>query len=577
MVKKFYRIMVLVTVAILSCAKLGDQKVWNNPGDPGGENWYPPVVRAPLDTDVAVNDTVSFFATGSDENGSIVRCHWSLDHGSSWSSEGPGSSPGQFTWSFQKAGTLKLWVKAEDNDGVLSSPDSFTVRVHEYRPVLRSVKDTAVSQLADVAIPVVAMDTNGQVVRYFWKTGSESAWSDSSAGPDLTFSHPQGGGLQVIWGVSDHDGFIETDTFTVLFNRGPASLAMLDPAQGDTAPFIAYDFISERGSVKLAFEAKDPDTSAEEISFRLSLGLDTATMHLLYAGTADNFQADSLLPSAIYYWKLTAKDRFGDSIKSSGSFLTRRAPGGPQGMALIRCADRIFQMGYPSGETYERQIHQVGFSYNFWIDTAEVSGKDFGELLGITGLNLVTPVANANWYDVVLYCNARSKRDKKDTVYRYASITGVPGKNCILVGLQLSSSASGYRLPSEAEWEYACRAGTVSDYYWGNNRLDADSYAWYHDNSNNSARNSGLKKPNAFNLYDMAGNLWEWCNDWFSADYYLVTPSTDPVGPAEGQERVIRGGSWMHSDYFTGSGVRSKMMPAAANATIGFRVVLRHP
>ena len=561
--------------AALSCAKLGDQKIWNNPSDPNGVNWHPPRVRAPHDTDVAINDTSAFNAAGSDENGRVVGYQWSLDHGQTWPFSSPDSGPVRFSWDLSQVGAHSIWVRARDNDSLSSSPDSFTVTVHAYRPAVRHVADTVVSQYATVSIHVVATDTNGAIVEYYWKTGSAAAWTDSSISPDLAFSHPQGGGLNVTWGAEDHDGLFAVDTFTILFNRGPTLVTMLSPADGDTASFVNYDYVNASGSTRLRFEAKDPDSTADVVTCRLFLGGQPASLTLLYTGTDSVYQANGLLPSTKYYWRLVAKDLFGDSIATTGSFFMPRAPGGPKGMTLIRCAGQGFQMGYPAGDSTERPVHRVLFSRNFWIDTGEVSEQDFGTLLGLADVNKPAPVANVNWYDAVLYCNARSRRDNKDTVYSYVSITGMPGRNCVLNGLQ-QTTASGYRLPTEAEWEYACRGGTASDYYWGDDRLQAETYAWDRDNSNGSVQPTGLKKANAFNLYDMAGNLWEWCNDWFGADYYQVTPASDPQGPTDGTERVIRGGSWMHSDYFTGSGVRSKIMPSAANASIGFRVVLQN-
>jgi formylglycine-generating enzyme required for sulfatase activity len=565
-----------MTAAALSCTKLGDLKVWNNPNDPNGVNWHPPLVHAPRDTSVAINDSAAFFANGSDENGRVVGYEWSLDHGKTWPVSSADSVPVRFCWGLTQVGAHVIWVKDEDNDGLFSPPDSFTVTVHSYRPVVKHVNDTIVSQYATVAIHVVASDTNGAIAVYYWKTGQAAEWTDSSVNPDLTFSHPQGGALNVTWEAKDQRGLIAVDTFSLLFNRGPTAVTMLSPVSGDTALFVNYDYVNASGSTRLRFAAQDPDSTADVVTCRLFLGAQAASMALVYTGATGVYQADNLLPATNYSWKLVAKDLFGDSIVNSGGFFMQRAPGGPRGMVLIRCAGRSFPMGYPAGDSTERPVHQVLFSHNFWIDTGEVSEQDFDSLLNVSVLGRQVPVANVNWYDAVLYCNARSKRDNKDTVYRYASITGTPGNNCVLTGVQ-QTTASGYRLPTEAEWEYACRGGSASDYYWGDDRVDAPSYAWDIDNSNGSVQRTGLKKPNAFNLYDMAGNVWEWCYDWFSAAYYQVSPASDPQGPSDGTERVIRGGSWMHSDYFTGSGVRSKIMPAAANASIGFRAVLQNP
>jgi formylglycine-generating enzyme required for sulfatase activity len=282
--------------------------------------------------------------------------------------------------------------------------------------------------------------------------------------------------------------------------------------------------------------------------------------------------------STVYFWKLRVKDLFGDSLETSGSFTTANAPGAPGGMKLIRSGSKSFAMGQAGFEASEAPPHAVSFSYHFWIDTAEVTRKDFSTVLGIApdqspGAD-VLPAANCTWYDAALYCNARSKREDKDTVYAFQSIVGTKGNKCTLTGLSVNLDAGGYRLPTEAEWEYACRAGTQTLFFWGNDRIDAETYAWLVDFSNDQAHTVATGKPNAFGLYDMAGNVWEWCNDWFSADYYSASPPSDPTGPASGLERSIRGGSFRTAYYFAQSATRSKMKPETSDATIGFRAVL---
>jgi formylglycine-generating enzyme required for sulfatase activity len=567
----------VVILLAASCAKLGEEKTWDNPFDQGGVNWHPPTVLAPNDTDVALNDTVLLRAAGQDENGAVVIFLWSFDHGQTWPVLGTPEQPARYVWGIEQAGQRMVWVKARDNDGVTSLPDSFSVIVHEYRPVVRRMNDTIVSQRATVNAAVTASDTNGAIVKYYWKTVVDGPWNDSTIEPQYALSHPEGGGMTLVWGACDHDGFITCDTFIILFNRGPVAVEMLEPGNGDTARFTSYDFIEETGLSHLRFLGTDPDTTADTLTYALSLGTQAGALVPAWTGRDSETMVSGLIPSTCYYWKLRIKDLFGDSIAATGAFFTPPAPGGPQGMVLIRCEQKSFLMGVPGGENYEMPVHAVTFSYHFWIDTSEVTRQDYSSLMDLALDNNTAPITGVNWYDAALYCNARSKRDKKDTVYQYTAVNGTPGNNCTVQGLAMNKDALGYRLPTEAEWEYASRAGSQETYFWGSDLQDMDQYVWYRDNSNNSIHPVGQKKANALKLYDMYGNAWEWCNDWFGPDYYGNSPSIDPDGPANGQERVLRGGSYANSDYFAQSGVRSKIVPAAANGTIGFRVVLQHP
>lgn len=211
------------------------------------------------------------------------------------------------------------------------------------------------------------------------------------------------------------------------------------------------------------------------------------------------------------------------------------------GMKLKRIPPGSFQRDLEEG-TDEKRLVEVRIAHSFDIGVFEVTQAQYQQIMGVnpshfTGPNL--PVDSVLWFDAQEFCRRLSKKE------------GVT-----------------YRLPTEAEWEYACRAGSTTEYYWGDKYRTR--YAWCEVNSEERTHEVGTREPNAWGLYDMSGNLWEWCADWY-AEYPSVAV-VDPIGPASGSERVLRGGAWNSYEWYVSSVVRHRNVPSTRLDIYGFRV-----
>jgi formylglycine-generating enzyme required for sulfatase activity len=263
----------------------------------------------------------------------------------------------------------------------------------------------------------------------------------------------------------------------------------------------------------------------------------------------------------------------------------------PGGTFLMGSSDSInFPDAYPA--------HTVTVS-SFYMDTTEVTQAAYQALMQDNPSTFVDPkrpVDRAMWSSAIRYCNARSQSEGLDTVYTFTGFLYCQaGEGCYgVTGLNADLTKNGYRLPTEAEWEYACRARSTSSFYWNANYPPLslndtlalnDNAVWQMnapylpDSSSQQTSAVASKKPNAFGLYDMAGNVWEWCNDLYDAAYYRISPQVNPAGPISGSGRVCRGGSWADNDTYLTSAARSSNALDYINifgkGWVGFRCVRR--
>ncbi len=172
-----------------------------------------------------------------------------------------------------------------------------------------------------------------------------------------------------------------------------------------------------------------------------------------------------------------------------------------------------------------------------------------------------SPVTQVSWNDAAAFCNWLSDLEKLTPCYQREGDTWA-----------LLPNAKGYRLPTEAEWEYACRAGTATQFWFGDDRKDHDRYGWSNENAGNQPHAVGSLPANPFGLYDLHGNVWEWCHDEYGG--YQKSPQDDPLGPTGASNRTQRGGSWSQPPARSRSSSRSFITPSHRNNDRGFRVVL---
>ena len=219
----------------------------------------------------------------------------------------------------------------------------------------------------------------------------------------------------------------------------------------------------------------------------------------------------------------------------------------PPDMILVEAGS--FQMGSAQGYSHEQPVHTIFISKPFYMARYEVTFKEYDLFCDDTHRSRLDdrgwgrsnqPVIHVDWYDAVEYCNWLSERTGLDPCYF--------GKGNLV---ECDFSANGYRLPTEAEWEYAARGGKNSYGFIYAGSENPDEVAWYANNSNDQLHPVGVKAPNELGLFDMCGNIFEWCWDWYDKDYYSASPYTDPLGPPPPQNpepwefiRVRRSGSW---------------------------------
>ncbi|MCY3022169.1 MAG: SUMF1/EgtB/PvdO family nonheme iron enzyme [Planctomycetota bacterium] len=223
---------------------------------------------------------------------------------------------------------------------------------------------------------------------------------------------------------------------------------------------------------------------------------------------------------------------------------------------------------YRVSDADEKPAHEVTLTTPFYLGKWEVTQEQYAQVMGTNpsyfkGATL--PVEQVSWDDAQEFCKKLS--EKPAAVAHFAKLRGNE------FGQQQSGKML-YSLPTEAQWEFACRAGSATKYCFGDSDASLGDYAWYSANSASKTHPVGQKKPNAWGLYDMHGNVWEWVQDRYSDKYYQESPPIDPKGPETGTGRVLRGGCWVNDPDFCRAAHRGRYAPGYRYAYFGFRAAL---
>jgi len=222
------------------------------------------------------------------------------------------------------------------------------------------------------------------------------------------------------------------------------------------------------------------------------------------------------------------------------------------GMELVLIPSGSFRMGgdkkHEQAEDHENPRHVVKISKAFFMGKYAVTQKQWSEIKPNNPSEFISdarPVERVSWNDVQDFIQKLNMKEETDR----------------------------YRLPTEAEWEYAARAGSESAYSFGPDTHMLSQYAWYRKNSGGKTHPVGQLNPNAWGLYDMHGNVHEWCQDWFDRNYYSHSPANDPSGPSTGLAKALRGGDWGSQDWYCRCASRSLSSPDRRSNRLGFRLI----
>jgi len=365
-------------------------------------------------------------------------------------------------------------------------------------------------------------------------------------------------------------------SFKTKENRNPAQPSSPSPANNAT---------NQPVTLTLSWGCSDPD--GDSLTYDVYFGTSSnPTVKVSFGQSGKTLSRSNLSQNTAYYWKVVAKDNKGGMTEGPVWKFTTKECSNPVQL-LVFVEKGSFTMGdtWGDGESNELPVHQVTLTYDFDIGKYEVTFDEYDAFCEATGRSKPgdsgwgrgrRPVIFVRWWDAIAYCNWLSEESGLPVAYRL--------KGEVNEGQLLDSSGNlttditkvvGYRLPTEAEWEYAARGGSKSEGYKYSGSDNVSEVAWYKDNSGSKTQEVGKKAPNELGIYDMSGNVYEWCSDWYGN--YSSSAQTNPYNSTAGSYRVDRGGCWLLNAAVTRVANRNRDSPTRTRNYLGFRIARTVP
>jgi len=465
-------------------------------------------------------------------------------------------------------GAKTVFLKAKYSDGTISNVSSDQITLDTTPPSAAFSVSPHSGIAAETRFSFDASATTDNLassseltIRWDWDNdGSyDTGWN---AAKTASHTYPVGGGNKTVkLEAKDGAGNSSIATRQIYVNTRPVASFTVTPDSGDINETFTFD----------ASACSDYEDNAADLQVRWDWDGD---------GRYDT-NYSTTKTAAHQYSSYDTKTVILQVKDSSGLTNTTQQQVDIHPKDIIYVASGSFQMGSNSGDSDERPIHTVTLDA-FYIDKYEVTNAKYAAYL-----NAALAAGQIQATSSTVTKDGHELLDLDDSYcqisYRSGAFTIDSGKENYPVievtwyGAKAYAEFYGERLPTEAEWEYAARGGNLSQGYTYSGSNNVGDVAWYSSNAGGSTHTVGTKQANELGIYDMSGNVWEWCNDWYDSGYYSSSPTNNPQGPSSGTTRVLRGGSWLYNTGNCRVAVRSRNDPNDSNYTIGFRVVQDSP